>query len=532
MKKIIAIALIFALVLSLSSCGEYNPATNGPKDPSDLPEGSVEQPTLDGDPTNDFTVRLRIGDQSYIPNVAINVYWNDGYNIHIAPIDSNGVATIDGLDGDYKVTLSSSPSGYTYDPNSYIATNDERNIIIDMYESSSVNAKETNVYNGYRITETGVYTVTITEDQLDANRDGKLMDVAYFEFAPQMNGVYTIESWVNTTADDVLPICLAYLGSFANRYGEYKVTDVGACGSYTRNFVHTINIADENISSGGSQTFAFGITAETKSGLYPTTFSFAVKRNGGFDYNRQPKTLMAPTFDWSHFDFEAFNALAGTEKHSAKTEYTEGAGSYIYAVRDQHKPGSPYNYKIWEVADGGDGVYHVYNEEKYSSTGGYGPVLFAYINTPCEYLNLPFILIESQGSNYLTVESGTQNYKQFIEGWNRMASEGYYCVTTCPCHFGEPLGTPMACPPSCTECSPQCSRCPDELMGGEGYSDWCNDDGVVPVTPELADFLQKLAVQHQYFADGEGMIDNTDKNKSAVHAYEDSQWLFACGYYE
>ena len=64
-------------------------------------------------------------------------------------------------------------------------------------------------------------------------------------------------------------------------------------------------------------------------------------------------------------------------------------------------------------------------------------------------------------------------------------------------------------------------------MGKDGYAQKCNADGVVPVTPELKDFLQKFAIQRQYFADGEGHVDRT-----GVYAYEDSQWLFACGYYE
>ena len=66
-------------------------------------------------------------------------------------------------------------------------------------------------------------------------------------------------------------------------------------------------------------------------------------------------------------------------------------------------------------------------------------------------------------------------------------------------------------------------------MGKEGYADWCNADGVVPVTEELAEFLQKFAISQRYFADGDGWVE-TNSRKS-IDAYEDSQWLFACGYY-
>lgn len=529
MKKIISLVLLLTLLASLFACGEYNPATNVPSGGNtDKLPGSGEladQPTLDDDPTNDFTVRLRLNGEAFVPSVAVNVYWNDGYSIHIAPMDKNGVATIDGLDGDYKVTLSTAPSGYSYDPNAYSATNDNRHVVIDMYDSGAVNAKESALYSCHRITTTGVYTVTINEDVLDVNQDGKFVDVAYFEFAPQTNGVYTIESWVNTADDDVNPVCIAYLGSSALKYGEYEVTDVGACGSYTRNFIHTIKIADENISSGGSQVFTFGITAETKSGVYPATFTFAVKRDGGFDYNRTGKTMIAPKHDWTGFDFEAFNALAGGEKHSATTLYPGTTDSYVFAEYDYEA--NKYNYKVWEKADGGDGVYHVFNEEKYPETGGYGPILFAYITEPCNYLDRALTTIESAGNNALTVENGTENYKQFIEGFEAVASAGFYCVNNCPCHVGAAVGDPLACPIGCTECASFCTNCPEELIGKDGYAQWSNADGVAPVTPELKEFLQKFAIRGQYFADGEGHVD-----ANGVYAYEDAQWLFACGYYE
>ncbi len=519
--KSISVFLACALLLFTFSCGEYKPAVNGSVSGSSVP-GLAEQPDLDDDPTNDFTVRLRLNGEGYIPNVATNVYWNDGYTIHVAPLDEEGVARIDGLDGDYTVTLSAAPSGYAYDPNAYKATNDNRNIVIDMYDSGTVNAKESNLYNSHRITSTGVYTVTITEDEEDVNEDGKFIDVAYFEFAPQMNGTYTVESWVNVADDAVNPICIAYLGSFAYKHGEYHVENVGPCGSYTRNFIHKVQIADENIGSGGSQSFSFGITAETKSGVYPVTFSFAVKRNGDFDYDREEKKTIAPAFDWTGFDFEAWNALKGSRKNSAKTLYPGTEDSYVFAEYDYAR--GKYNYKIYEKADGGDGFYHVYDEEKYASTNGYGPVLFAYVDEPCEYLGESLTHIEDAGNNALTVNGGTENYRQFIKGFAAVAEKGFYCTFNCPCHSD---GSPLACLEGCETCTPHCRPCPEELMGKDGYAQWCNGDGVVPVTKELKEFLQKFAVSGGYFADGEGHVDQT-----GVYAYEDAQWLFACGYYE
>ena len=127
MKKAISLLLCLLLAVSLLSCGEYKPPLEFEEGESTEAESAGGE--LDSDPTNDFTVTLRLNGKAYKPQISINVYWSDGYDIYIAPVDENGVARIDGLDGDYKVTLSSVPAGYAYDANSYVATNLERDVI-------------------------------------------------------------------------------------------------------------------------------------------------------------------------------------------------------------------------------------------------------------------------------------------------------------------------------------------------------------------------------------------------------------------
>lgn len=518
LKKILSVSLVCAMLLSLLACGEYKPSqggvnngggNNGGGNSGNFPDDSDDQPTLDDDPTNDFTVQLRVNEQPFVPTVSMSVYWNDGYNIHIAPVDRTGRAVIDGLDGDYRVTLSTVPSGYAYDPNAYLATNDNRNLIIDMYDLNILRGSGTDLYECYQISETGVYTVTVTEP-------GQL---CYVQFAPQTNGTYTVESWVNTVDDEVSPICMGYLGTSQFKYGQYKVTSVGLCGSYTRNFIHTVNIADENISTGGggSQTFTFAVTAETKSGVYPVNLTFAIKRNGGFDLNRTEKIVMFPQHDWSAFDFNAFEALAGGNIVGAETLYPNTTDNYMF---DED------NYKVWNVSEGGDGVYHVYDPDKYSETGGYGPVLVAYITEACRFIDRSFTTIEDAGNNALIV-NGNQNYRLFIEGFAALAEAGYYCVTDCICHLD---GSTLACLAGCPDCSKDCTPATAAEMAVKGYADLVNADGVAPVTPELKEFLQSFSITRGYFADGEGWVETNSQNP--IDSYEDSQWLFACGYYE
>lgn len=507
-KRLLLMILALLCALSLFSCGEYHDAVDLGGNQN---IGGDDQTGQDNDPTNDFTVTLRANGQPYQPTVAINAYWSDGYDIFIAPFGEDGVARMDGLDGDYRVTLSSVPQGFAYDSNAYTATNIDRNIVIDLYDLNAVSGKGSGLYSCFGISGTGIYSVTVSEPG----------EMAYFEFAPQTNGTYTVESWASTTEDEVNPLCVAYYGSSSYKHSPYNVDDVGQVGSFTRNFLHTIEIADQMISGGGSQTFTFAVTAETKSGVYPVTFTFAIKRNGGFDLNGVDRVMMPVTADMSKFDFGAFNSLSGGKIVGSETLFrdkdgNEKPGAYVYDAK---------NYKIWEIEDGGDGVYHLYDEERYASTGGYGPILVAYITEPCRYLDSPLTLIEYAGNKALTVNGGTENYKHFIEGFAALVQNGYYCVSECKCNEKE--GHAGACPPECTDCSPNCNRCPEDMIGEEGYNAWCNKDGVAPVTRELAEFLQKFAITQRYFADGDGWAE-----QKGIYAYEDSQWLFACGYYK
>ncbi len=505
-KRIISLCLACIMLILLASCGEYNYAAKGENNAQSNNKPS-DGTSSGGSTEGNFTVQLRANEQPYRPTVAIDIYWSDGYNVHVARVDETGYATISGLDGDYRVTLSTVPTGYAYDSNAYVATNDNRNIVIDMYDLNILRGEGTGLYECYNISEPGVYTVTVNSEN----------DFSYVQFAPQINGTYTVESWVNAIEDDVSPICKAYLGSSAYKYGEYKVTETGVCGSYTRNFIHKVEIASQNISSGGSQTFTFAVGAETKSGVYPVHLTFAVKRNGEFDLNLNEKKVIIPEQNWSAFDFEAFNALAGGEIVGAETLYSMGYSSYVF---DQE------NYKVWEISEGGDGVYHVYDPEKYPETGGYGPILVAYITEPCRFIDRSFTTIEDAGNNSLVV-NGTQNYKLFIKGFEGMAESGYYCVSECLCHLD---GSTKACPQGCPDCKFECNNASPAEMNVKGYADYVNADGVAPVTPELKEFLQGFSITRGYFADGEGWVESNPN--SPVDAYEDSQWLFACGYYK
>ena len=133
-RKIISFLLVIATLFSFVACEEYNFAIGsgtGKGDKNNENEGKA--PTMNDDPTDDFTVTLKLEGEIFVPRMDIEVYWDDGASRYAALVDEEGVARVDGLDGDYRVTLSELPNEYVYNPNIHVATNDNKNIIIDIY---------------------------------------------------------------------------------------------------------------------------------------------------------------------------------------------------------------------------------------------------------------------------------------------------------------------------------------------------------------------------------------------------------------
>lgn len=535
-KRLTALLLVICSLFSLAACEEYEQGGGGGILGGIFGDGGGSGGGGDGelndDPTDDFTVTLTADGQPYKPRMEMQAYWNDGFSIHTATFDENGVARVDGLDGDYRVTLSAVPNEYTYDPNSHIATNDKRNITVELYTLNRLTGGGTGIYDCYHFSKTGVYSAVI---------DGP-DDAIYFQYAPDASGTYSIESWMDITADSVNPYVDVYGGSSQFKYFIKTTNDGGPMGSYTINFVHTVQIADQNISSGGQAVYTFAIKAETKNGQYPVTITFAVKRNGGFELDLpggNAGTYMAPIeFDFS--DFDVNDHEYGAQYVLNDASYEHGSSTYVF---DEER------YRLWPKSKGGDGFYHLYDETKYGDTGGYGPILYAAITSTTKFLDKPIYRIEysNPGAENLETQNaalsaGGVNYKHFIEGYALLSTYGkinggtYYCTTDCTCHTYDESNPDSAlgwaCTEECTNCTSDCRRCPAELIGVEGYASYANSDGLVPVTEELKDFLYAFASKQQYFYDGKGYLDGKSWNGSYYQAPGGSEWLFACYYYE
>ena len=527
LKKFICLLLVVIFCLSLLACegqviqGGGNINDTDADTDTDSDDTTVKPPEMNDDPTDDFTVTILADGQPFTPRINMSVYWNDGFSIHTAPVDKTGVARIDGLDGDYRVSLSEVPNEYTYDPNSTIATNDDRNIILNLYTLNHLAGGGTGLYDCYSFSKTGVYCAVI-----EGPDDG-----IYFQYAPDRSGTYSIESWIDITEDNINPYVDVYYGSSAWKAYEKTIDDGGAVGSYTINFVHNVQIAAENISAGGQATYTFVVKAESKNNKYPITVTFAVKRDGEFELQRPGNSGTAQGMKVPEFDFSTYEP---NDHEGEKLVYPEYRldNTNIY-VLDQNR------FKLWEKSKGGDGFYHLYDKEKYADTDGFGPVLYAYITAPCRFIDVAFSRIEYNNKGEVinaALSVNGANYKHFIEGYTQLATFGninggsYYCSNNCTCHPDTNEG--WACTKACTNCKSDCRRIPEELIGNEGYQSIANKDGLVPVTEEIKIFLEDYCMKEIFFYDGKGTVENSSFGGKKFQAVGTSGWLFACAYYE
>lgn len=112
-----------------------------------------------------------------------------------------------------------------------------------------------------------------------------------------------------------------------------------------------------------------------------------------------------------------------------------------------------------------DRFYHLGTED--------GPLIVAKISKPCEYVDFSFNTVQDEGNKYLTLER-KYDYTKFIDT----------------------------------------------------YAEYCNKDGVYPVTEELMLFLQRAQHTHMYFGYG-GWV----QDQLSYKPLEEYYWMFAAYYY-
>ncbi len=506
-NNIIKFLAVLLLVCILAGC-EINEAigkqTEMMQEKPTEEEGSENSPAPEKENTFSVTLMYNGAVFNEFPVDPIKAIWTSEKSVHEAEFDVNtGVASIQGLDGDYTVTLSSVPDGYTYNPNVNRSGNNNKNIIIELYKPIIKSGSGgSSLYKCITITELAVYRASLPSATSEV----------YFSFAPKQSGTYTVESWVDITANNVNPKVDVYNGTAAAKFFSRTVDEGGVSSTYTKNFVYEIKIDERMLGS----TFTFAIRADSL-GSFPVDVDFALRLDGGFALDWSDAKLMIPNEELIRVNAPAGAKLKNPEVPAAV------AGKYVF------------DGKMFGLNEE-DGFYHKYNEE----TGEYdGELLFAYITMPCRFLELSFTHIEDPGNTSLTVSNGTENYKFFIEGVSPF--QNYFCAyvvspyrEVCPCIEKKNNPCPGVCVIGCDNCHKNCTNVTQEeydaMMYYGGYADYANSDGMCPVTPELKDFLQKFSIAQRLFNDGNGWVE--ENPTIDVDALEDDQWLFACAYYE
>lgn len=505
------LAVMLFVCLCFCSCGEYSQGNRPSWGGGAGTGGSNDNHFTE----NDFTVTLTYDGTAYAPGIEIDALWSDGFSIHRGRVGADGVAGVKGLDGDYKVTLSALPEGFSYNPNAYTATNDNKHLQIELRKIRKTTGKGDDLYKCININGTGVYRTPEIESE---------NDVVYYMFTPTRNGKYSIESWIDITANDVNPKVDIYNGSIAFKEFSETRDGGGASNTYTKNFLYEVQITDDMVGN----AFTIGIKVVSKNGKYPRTVDFAIMLNGDFEKESSLSTYIVPSEDFAgkaaKFGQKYNHHQYGSDYQLVGPEIPDGKGDYkfdgtMYGLNEE------------------DGWYHLYNEQ----SGKYdGPILYAHISTPCRFFDEPFTSIEYRGNKNLSLvgvdenglpTDGFDNFKFFIEGWGAK-SKGAFCVRDafgnvyCPC-----LNTCGGmCSTECTNCHAQCTKVPSELLSSQGgYADHVNLDGLYPVTAELKDFLQRYSCSQFLFNDGNGFVETGEPH---IDAKEEDQWLFACMYYK
>ena len=453
LKRCLVLILLCILTLCFAACGSYlDPKTSGGGSHSS--GGALE------DEEAPFAVDLVLSGKQYTPPIEMYAQWTGTDGIYKAKFDQNGHAEIRGLDGDYHVTLSALPTGYTYDPNGYTADNNHRSVEIEMLQIIPTTGAGAGMYSSIRINRLGTYRTTLNSAS----------HAVFYEYAPTMQGRYSIQSWVDISENEINPIMEVYYGSTQFKYFAYTQDGGGASSTYTKNFKLALELTSDMVGN----VWTFQAHADCRSGVYPITIDFTIRYESDYqgddtDYRNYTNYYATGPF----YDASLHGTVSGHKR-------------LIYADTNNVLDASVV------ALNPADGFYHVYNETRYASSGGFGPLLFAYLG---------------KDGGMLSTASGSGFLDEQIRGWLRFNGKRYWWDIP--------------------------------VVGSNGREQWVTDpdcflaqyvshgvDGGHPVTEELKEFLFGWSLQQGYFNDGDGWAE-----ARGLKSNEENQWLYNCYYY-
>lgn len=501
----VLVALVSAFAVFFTGCAEYTPPQNGGDTPTPTPTPDPDPDPDPGDGENAFTVQLVVKSGDSWINFSeefydasdgnggshasgwtywedIKVQWTDRETNarYTASLDGDGKATRTDLDGDYKVTLTALPTGFTYEPNQNYVDNITRSveiIIYQLYSIGDISTRQmkldaTTWVNYYTLTSSGAYRIVLNS----------VTDNPIFCYRAPRQGTYSLRTLADVTANLVNPKLTVYKGNLAGGaiYHFDDKDDGGAANTYTKNIYWEYTLSSQE--AGGDNALIFSLYSTSVDGTsgYPITIDFLIQRDGDYsksysstnvsvteDFTKTPETP-AGTFTFAAYRGGTSNGLMLDQ--SMVILNTEAGMSSILNEGNTVLMG--------EQATLHDGYYYYYTYD--------GDKTYTLTDRVYAAFNINNEVYESYGSDFLDSRVSFR----YIEGYDGT----YYNYT----NF---VST---------------------------YRSNCNGDGVYPVNEEVALFFQLQAISQRFFNDGNGQAETG----AGYTSDEDSMWMYVCGWYE
>lgn len=415
-RRFFVVAMILALAITMVACN-YNPATNPPtggnNDQNGTNQGNNNQGSANqgGNTSVDedvFTVRFSES-IPYAYLVGIQVMWTDLESIngafYSAYFDKDGVATVTGLDGDYRVTLSDVPEGYTYNPNIYYVDNTSRDVTIKLYKLSVPDNESTasglNAYDSFSLTSTGAYRAVLTEENFENG--------LWFTYQPTAKGTYSFESMIDITENKLNPMLDVHSGTFAfvnpTPTEDSPIDTGGEASTYTKNFRWEVQLKSIG------NVYHFRLYAESlDKGVFPLNVDFILDKDGELTNSSSSETIVVE----AEHNFEAIQDIAFKDMKGSQTYYCYFDGNN--GVLDGSKVFYNEDLDYYYVKDSSG------NEKTLYAAITIGTVVtdqgFENLNSPRK--------IEGKDENNQT---HIYNYVNFIETYKKHCQGGCYPVT-------------------------------------------------------------------------------------------------------
>ncbi len=497
MKKLMTLLLgcmLFLGIFFASACGfTYEVAPESGAQNSEEVNSSTSSTVNPSEPQGTpYKVVLKTSDGSQVGALdGVYAIWTENTtdknkSVYKASFNKEGIATSFEPDGDYTVSLSKIPTGYTYNPNVYTANNKSKETVIVLLPVLELNKTKPGNYpeNYDKIQTTGAYRFTFTSP-------GQQM---YFEFGAKYDGNISFESLIDVTKGTMTPIFWdcgnPNYNSYLNGQGK-RYEGGGVEGGATKNFYLEMNLT-------GSQDMLFMIELITSTELvFPVTMDIVVGKTDYIDATTGLTEVPVPTlnlpdhlkepadneYGWRAkiYPGTTFKLLADSTIYGAANTFDESyvafdeaTGLYYLAQLDaENKP-----IQTEMMVDGKKKLVSVPDLEKplYARLAkDVAGIIWTEDRAGWHDLGLSF-----RDTNHYCKESG-KNYLNFFNEYMK-------CVTD----------------------------------GERSY----------PVDANLKQYLWDVSISKRVFFDGKGLAEGYVSEDIIYHSNLDSRWLFVCGYYE